>query len=313
MSKPILLENKEAPMRVDRFLKEEVGLTHSAICKHIRLKHIFVNDQKIKSGSLMLSVGDKIRLIYINLEDPDNKKDSKDDRVHISKERKKEVSDSIIFKDDKIIVINKPYNLASQSGGSLRFSLDSIARELYGDNTRIVHRLDKETSGLMVLARNREVAQILFNAFKERKIEKAYLAVIGGILDKKSGRIESYIKDAGRVSRNIRNKQTSIQDGSEVTDQDGKYALTLYKVLKEDPIKNVSLVELKPKTGRTHQLRVHCADCLNAPIIGDYRYGGNISFTRKLNLFAYKLKLPEIIHNKWFVINETPSFFVLKN
>ena len=68
MSKPILLKNTESDMRVDKFLKREVGLTHSAICKHIRLKHIFVNDQKIKSGSLMLSVGDKVKLIYINLE-----------------------------------------------------------------------------------------------------------------------------------------------------------------------------------------------------------------------------------------------------
>lgn len=187
----------------------------------------------------------------------------------------------IIYKDENVIVIDKPAGILSHSKGPLnheftvadffkRYSTYNIQTNRPG----IIHRLDRDTSGVLVGALNPETAQLLQKEFSDRKVYKTYVALIDGIPDNRSAIIDL------PIGRNPR-KPSQFR-----VDPNGKSAQTRYDVVEAK--KNHSLVELKPITGRTHQLRVHMAH-LGTPIHGDRVYGGEVA--NRLYLHAAKIEI----------------------
>ncbi|AWG42424.1 RluA family pseudouridine synthase [Candidatus Borreliella tachyglossi] len=195
---------------------------------------------------------------------------------------------SILYEDMNLIVINKPQGIVSHPGVSnfentvvnfLLHHVSGIEDNFKEDKMRpgIVHRLDKETSGVLICAKNLTTLNFLSKQFKERVVKKVYLAIVKGNLKIHSGIIETFIDR----DKNDRKKFIVHNNG-------GKKALTEYKVLTK--VGNYSLVALKPKTGRTHQLRVHMKH-LNHPILGDSIYSRLDKEFREVSLMLHSFKL----------------------
>ncbi len=197
---------------------------------------------------------------------------------------------AIIHNDDDIVVFNKPAGLAVQGGTGIKKSVDKMAAALFPySKISLVHRLDMETSGLLVVAKNQHAAQVLSREFQNKDAHKEYLALLNGDVAQSHGIIDNYLLK-GRVF-----------DGPERENGTGARphrAITEYRVLTRAS-GMFTWVLFVPKTGRTHQLRMHSAFCLNAPIVGDDLYGRrdivtdgalrSIVATKHLFLFAYKL------------------------
>jgi 23S rRNA pseudouridine955/2504/2580 synthase len=178
----------------------------------------------------------------------------------------------VIFEHKDFLVINKPSGIATQGGTKIDFSIDSFL-QLYNqteadkqefcqvEKLRLVHRLDKDTSGILLIAKNRKAADKITELFNKRQIKKTYIALIAGQLKQKSGVIRNYVAKSGSKFERMRVVSSA---------QEGDLAVTIYKLL--DSSKIASLVELQPETGRTHQLRLHM-ESLGTPIINDEKYG----------------------------------------
>ncbi len=191
----------------------------------------------------------------------------------IDPELAKLLRDSIIFKDKYLIALNKPEGIASQGGsGQGVRHIDAYKSTLqFGANNapRLIHRLDKDTSGVLLLARDVKTANAFSILFKKKIVEKVYWALVKGVPKKDEGKLETYIGRADIWKPNIKNKFIGRKKISSY-DENKKRALTYYKVI-EKMGSQYSWVELKPSTGRTHQLRIQCAE-LGTPIIGDRKY-----------------------------------------
>jgi len=262
--------------RFDRWFKAKVKeLPQSLIEKIIRLNKVKINRKKTKS-SFRVQSGDIVEIYDIS-------KFKISDRPKIIKYKpsRKEVDvydDYILENNDNFIVINKPTGIAVQSGTkSFRNIIDVLKDTKYFENTKpfIVHRLDKETSGVLIVAKNREYAQLFTSLFRIRKIHKTYIAL-------------TY----GKVS----NKLNTLKDDLISFDNDKKIiqkAISHIKVLKNSS--DFSYVELNPITGRKHQLRKQLYNIGN-PIIGDDKYFINRRVdkikikSKNLMLHAYKIK-----------------------
>jgi 23S rRNA pseudouridine955/2504/2580 synthase len=190
------------------------------------------------------------------------------------------IEDNIIYMDKNILAINKPAGLAVQGGTKVAVSLDDLLPFLKyeaDDKPKLVHRLDKETSGVLILARTSKAAVKLSEIFRTRKMDKTYLAVLSGVPNPMSGVIDVPL-------------EKEVEEGFESVrpNQKGKKALTDYRVI--DYASGVaSLVELKLITGKTHQLRVHCSH-IGCPIMGDEKYNTkdeNYDLAPRLYLHSY--------------------------
>lgn len=201
-----------------------------------------------------------------------------------------------LFEDQHIIVINKPAGMLSVPGKHITDSVQTRIQHQFPNSTGplIVHRLDQDTSGIMVLALNKEAHKILQKQFLDRSIQKTYIALLEKPIDKKEGVIDL------PLILDIVNRPMQM-----VNYQHGKPAVSLFKVLEKSQIK--TLIELKPVTGRSHQLRVHCAHKLglHAPIVGDNLYGGRAD---RLYLHAQKIEFTHPFTNETIKI-ETESPF----
>ncbi len=183
------------------------------------------------------------------------------------------LTDAIILKDKHFIALNKPEGLASQGGSrqgtrhvdAYRSTLQFGAKDL----PRLIHRLDKETSGILLLARDAKTAGAFANLFRDKQVEKIYWALVEGVPKKERGVLESYIGNVDIWKPSI-NRGLIEQKKSRQNNANKKKALTSYKVIQKIGSKYAWL-ELKPVTGRTHQLRIHCAE-LGNPIVGDRKY-----------------------------------------
>ncbi|MEQ8194379.1 MAG: RluA family pseudouridine synthase, partial [Rhodospirillales bacterium] len=207
----------------------------------------------------------------------------------VSDSDRKALLESVLYKDDDIIVINKPPGLAVQGGSKTRRHLDGMLDALRFGGTerpRLVHRLDKDTSGVLVLARTRRAASYLTKIFMTRDVHKMYWALVAGVPKQPSGEIDTALTKGKRPSG----------ERMEAADADGKEAKTRYRIV-DRAGRRAAWLELEPLTGRTHQLRVHCAE-IGTPILGDGKYGGAAAFldgvmaARKIHLHARKISLP---------------------
>jgi 23S rRNA pseudouridine955/2504/2580 synthase len=169
----------------------------------------------------------------------------------------------VIHQDDQVIAINKPPGLAVQGGTNTPRHVDGMLDALAfdGERPRLVHRLDRDTSGVLLLARTARAAARLAEAFRRKDTEKTYLALVIGRPRPAEGRIEFALGRSPADPERV------------VADAEGKPSATLYETI-ETAGDRAAVLRLNPLTGRTHQLRVHCAEGLGCPVVGDARYGG---------------------------------------
>ena len=277
MKKLYIVDSTCNDMRIDRYLRHLLGsIPQGLIEKNLRSGKIKLNKKKIKS-SHKIKTNDEIYLFNINFEKAMIQRKIK---FTPSKEIIKSNEDQIIDNNDNFIVLNKSAGISVQGGTkSKRNLVDIFAKSEIFKNTKpySVHRLDKDTSGVFIMAKTRESAQLLTSLFRLRKVHKTYLAICHGELDKDSGQW---------------NNDLIRYDGEKkITEQ----AKTLYKVL--DKNSEASLLELKPITGRKHQLRKQLY-ALGQPIFGDSKYrlsNSTKGLNKNLMLHSYQIR---------FMINE---------
>ena len=264
------------------------SLSNAEFHKLCRGGQIRLNSSRVR-GTEILRYGDAIRVpptisgyTYEN-----RKKTEAGDKYSLSD--LEQLRKCIIHSDDDIVVFDKPAGLAVQGGTGIRKSIDKMAAALFPyAKVSLVHRLDRETSGLLVVAKSQRAAQALAAEFQSKTAHKEYLALLNGDVKNKHGVIDNYI-----TKGQVFNSKSRTNSG---TGQRPQRAITEYDVLASAGC--VSWVLFRPKTGRTHQLRVHSAICLKAPIVGDDLYGRTkrmdnalkaMLTTNNLHLLAYRL------------------------
>ena len=291
------------PVRLDRYLRRIIpSLSQGVIEQNLRKGKIKVNAKKA-IGSLRVKDGDKILIANEFLSDRAGHKDQKQEfSLSAIKLAAKLKGEYLLFENEYLMVINKPAKLPTQGGSKISLSIDDALGYLNFKNKtelKLVHRLDKETSGILLIAKNYYSANKLSYAFKERLIEKTYLAVVAGSMRKEIGEI------SGLIAKMREGKYGKV----EVDPVNDKFAETKYKVIKK--LEGASLVKFTPLTGRTHQLRVH-AQMLGCSIVGDTKYSGKINSIRADNklLHAEHIMIPAAIFGEKFMFQaELPEYF----
>ena len=235
------------------FLKENVNLSKNSIKNLLHDKYIYVNDKSVTKFDYLLK---------------------KDDIVEI----KSTNNIDIIYEDKDIIVVNKPSGLLTISNAKeknktlYKMVSDYVKRNVKNKKIFIIHRLDKDTSGIVLFAKSQKIKELYQNNWNDIVRERKYIAVIQGKMNNKKGTITSYL--------------TENKDHIVYSSKNGKLAITDYIVLKEGNDK--SLIDINIKTGRKNQIRVHMKEN-NTPILGDSKYGKKIK--DRMYLHAHKLKL----------------------
>lgn len=283
----------EAEIRLDRWLRRHIpGLTQGAIQKLCRTGQIRIDGKRAEAAT-RLAAGQSVRIPPLPATPAPKPTPAPLDPALI-----REIEAMVLYRDDQLIVLNKPPGLPSQGGPGISRHLDMMLAGLRGDadeKPRLVHRLDKDTSGVLVVARSPGIAAKLAAAFRGRTVEKTYWAVVAGRPVPVEGRIEGELV---RID-GFRGERAAIAGPY---DTETAHAITDYRTL-DHAGRKLAWLELRPLTGRTHQLRVHCAS-IGAPILGDAPYGtekqeeGNrnsalvTGFPERLHLHARRLALP---------------------
>ncbi len=286
----LILEADETGKRLDAYLAENTELTRTRIQQLIKEENIKVNDKKTKS-SYKIEAGDTIEVFI-----PEKKE------IDLVPQN---ISINILYEDNDIAVIDKKAGLVihpsyGHESGTLVNAIMFHINDLSGINGEIrpgiVHRLDKDTSGLIIIAKNDKAHNKLSEMFKNKEINKTYLAIVKGSLGKDTGRLETQM---GRDLKD-RKKMSVLKTG-------GKTAITNYEVL--DKNDKFSLVRVNIETGRTHQIRVHMK-YLGYPILGDSVYGKESKSVKRQMLHAYKLEFMHPVTGKEMIIkSEIPKDF----
>ena len=272
MKKSYTVEKTCDGMRIDRWIRHSIGsIPQGLIEKHLRAGKIKLNKKKIKS-SHKVKTNDEINLFNIDFKKTIVQKKIK---FEPSKEVIKSNEDQIIDNNESFIVLNKSSGISVQGGTKSKKNLvDIFAKSeiFHGTKPYSVHRLDKDTSGVFIMAKNRETAQLLTSLFRLRKVHKTYLAICNGELEKNSG---EWNDDLLRYD-----------NGKKIIEK----SKTIYKVI--DKNSNSSLVEMKPITGRKHQLRKQLFN-IGHSIYGDQKYRSLLStkgINKNLMLHSYEIK-----------------------
>lgn len=282
------VSDDEAGLRLDRWFQRHFPeLSHGALQKLLRTGQVRI-DGKRAEGKDRVEPGQAVRLPPgVSVSPPPRPRAA---AAAVSDRDAAEIQRMVIHRDDQVIVLNKPPGLAVQGGSGTEKHVDGMLDALrfgHEDRPRLVHRLDKDTSGLLLIARTGRAAKRLAESFRDRETEKLYWAVVVGVPPRKEGTIDLPLaKRPGARDREL----------MQVDHEEGQKALTHFKEI--DRIgKRAAFLALWPRTGRTHQLRVHCAE-IGCPILGDRKYGGEeallstLTEARRLHLHARRLTLP---------------------
>jgi 23S rRNA pseudouridine955/2504/2580 synthase len=275
-------------MRVDRFFEARFpGLSFSHIQRVIRKGEVRVNGKRTQPKN-RLEAGQIVRIPPLRLDTPKA-------RV-MGNEADQKTADFLksitLFEDADVLVLNKPMGLAVQGGSGTTRHLDGmldVLRDAHGQRPRLVHRLDKDTAGCLLVAKTRFAASALAKTFRSRSARKVYWALVAGVPKVPQGRISTYLAKEER-------EDESIMRIARHGDEGASHAVTYYAIV-ETSGQLLSWISLKPVTGRTHQLRAHM-DHIGHPIVGDPKYfaienwqlpGG---MQDKLHLLARRIAVP---------------------
>lgn len=303
----ITVSEAEDGQRLDRWLKKQIPFALAQ--KLIRKGAIRVDGRKV-DADMRISAGQKVRLPALDTKPPKTEKPLSDEEIDL-------MHSLVLYDDGDLVVIDKPYDIAAQGGEGVKEHIDRLCKALpnkEGLTPRLVHRLDKETSGLMVLARSAQAVRGLGRMLRDHKIRKIYWALTMPAPEDNEGIIEGDIGKSGK-------KGVMMIGG-----KDAKKAVTDFAVL-ERAGKEIAFIAFWPRTGRTHQIRVHAAQALGAPIIGDYKYNApdrieSIDVAARLHLHARRLifhhpvsgkiidltaPLPPDLEKSWKAFNFNPD------
>ena len=284
MIKIFIIDSNSSDQRIDKFLKRNFdNLTQSFIEKNLRKKNILLNQLLTKSNQI-IKVNDKITIKNFSTEVYQKFKKSQS-TITINKPYITNFKKSILYEDENFLIIDKWSGIAVQGGSSIVISIDTIIKNI-SENYNLVHRLDKETSGLMIIAKNLKYTRFFGQLFKSQKLKKTYLAICDGMPKLK----ESYVD----LNINLNTTEKIIK------------TKTFYKVLSYND--KTSLIKFEPKTGKKHQLRL-VAKNLGCPIVGDLKYNLSSNKQRenlKLNAFMLEFNTED---NEFKITSALPKDF----
>lgn len=263
----------EGDQRLDRWLKRRFPqLSQGRIEKMCRKGECRVDGGRVKASS-RVEAGQSIRIPPL----PDGEAPDVPDRTRVSDGDAEMIRACVIWRDDHVLALNKPPGLPVQGGSGQVRHVDGLGAALrFGldEDPRLVHRLDKDTSGVLILARTRAVAKALTAGFRHRATRKIYWAVVAGAPQPRNGTIRyALVKASGHGPGGEGEKMIAIHPDELEATPGAKRAVTDYATI-EAAARRCAWVALRPLTGRTHQLRAHMAKIGN-PVIGDGKYGGS--------------------------------------
>lgn len=277
MEKYIVKENE---ILIEFLKKMFSNLSKNSVKSLLHNEKVFVNGNMTTKYNYELNVGDVVEI-----------------REKVAK------NINIIYEDKDIIVINKPSGLLTvatekeKNKTAYHLVMEYLKKKNKNNRIFIIHRLDKDTSGIIMFAKNERAKHLYQDNWNDIVKKRCYYAVIDGKMENKEGTIKSYLKENGNMVYSVK-------------DRSGKLAITEYKVLKER--KNISLLDINLKTGRKNQIRVHMKEN-KTPILGDLKYGEKSKLINRLALHAYKLELVNPVTKKLltFEINMPNEFKML--
>jgi len=277
-------------IRLDKWFKKKVKtLPQSLIERTLRKGKILVNGKKVKS-SYKIQINDEIK-IYADI-DNDDKIIKKKFSYLPSKKDYELIKNNILFENEHYFVLNKPYNLAVQSGtktGKNIFDILKNYSETEYPAPHLVHRLDAETTGILIISKTHKSAKFFSEAFKNQTINKSYLALVDGVLENKNG--------------TLKNELNYIENNKEKV----HLSITNYRVISET--KDLSLLLLNPETGRKHQLRRQLS-FIKHPILGEKKYTNKgLNKSKELHLMLHAYKVEFLINSKKTVHQAEPSLY----
>ncbi|TNE63324.1 MAG: RluA family pseudouridine synthase [Alphaproteobacteria bacterium] len=285
----IKVADDDHDVRLDRWFKRHFPeLSFIQLQKMCRKGEVRIDGHRVK-GNERIYAGQMVRVPPMGDRVPQQAETAPRERQErtLTDAEIAEVRNWVLYRDDQVIAINKPAGLATQGGTGQSKHIDGLLDALRFDSEhrpRLVHRLDKDTSGVLLLGRSANSAAALAKAFQSKETDKRYWALVKGVPKQADGRIVLKMDKAP-----IRGAERMI-----VT-EDGKKSMTDYAIVDKAP-PQAAWLALKPHTGRTHQLRLHCAE-MGHPIVGDGKYGGAEAFltgsiSRKLHLHSHTVAFP---------------------
>ena len=290
------VKGADAGIRLDRWLKANYpALPHGLMQKLLRTGQVRVNGGRVKPDT-RLDAGDEVkvrRLADFEPQTPGSRdRPSPTPPMGVSKADRNFIESLILFEDGELLVLNKPYGIAVQGGTKTRKHIDGMLagmEDRFGGRPRLVHRLDRDTSGVLLVAKSHSVASRLGRLFQTRSVQKIYWALTKGVPKPPQGKIEAaLVKASGPEGDRVRKAMAGEQDTAQS-------AITHYSVIDRVSTK-FAWVSLRPVTGRQHQLRAHLA-IIGTPIVGDQKYEGDKNLPvdgleMKLHLHARRLIVP---------------------
>ncbi len=280
----VQVDAERAGQRLDNFLFRELkGVPRSLIYRLLRTGQVRVNKGRVKAA-YRLGDGDQVRLPPVRLPEPQ-------DKGAVPQWQRKALEAAVLYEDSRLLAINKPAGMAVHGGSGVSFGVIETLREMRpGDpHLELVHRLDRDTSGCLLVSKRRSMLRWLHQLIREKRIEKRYLALVVGRWAQKYRRVDAPLR------------KNALKSGERVVrvDLEGKPSRTDFRRLRLFP--TATLVEARLHTGRTHQIRVHAAH-LGTPILGDLKYGDRDANNRVreqgfkrlfLHAFALTFELPD--------------------
>jgi len=256
----MIMSHDDNGQRLDRFLKKTFPhVTFGQTQKLIRTGQIRINGGRIKQDA-RLKEGDELRL------PPSLQDGSSKPKIQFDQRDRDFIEDIVLFEDADILILNKPIGLAVQGGSKMKRHLDGMLNSYMkkGVKPRLCHRLDKDTSGVLILGKTADATRALTKQFQSHDVQKTYWALTNPAPLENNGTINA------AIAKSFVNGDGEIMVHDE---EDGKNAITDFEII-ERASKEIAFVAFYPKTGRTHQIRVH-AKIIGAPLLGDYKYNDN--------------------------------------